>query len=145
MVLWAVNLFTYLFITISSFSFDPKTGKRVWREGICFPGLISLSIIIWAAYPPILSATGLNESSTGLSVFLLFIYSWLALSMVAAWLCARLELSGRLGRLVPPLFYIVGYGPLLTAMTAAAYIKELQGAEMKWDKTEKTGQIGELT
>ncbi len=44
-----------------------------------------------------------------------------------------------------PLLYIVGYGPLLTAMTAAAYIKEIQGAEMKWDKTEKTGQVGELT
>ena len=53
-VLWAVNVFTYLFITISSFSVDPATARGAWREGICFPGLISLSIIIWAAYPPIL-------------------------------------------------------------------------------------------
>ena len=29
-------------------------------------------------------------------------------------------------------------------MTAAAYVKELQGAEMRWDKTEKTGQVGEV-
>lgn len=143
--LWAVNVFTYLFITLSSFSVDPQTARQCWREGLLFPGLISLSIIVWAAYPPILSGLGVDESNAGLTVFLLFIYSWLALSMVAANLVRRLELSGRLPRLVPPLLYLVGYGPLLTAMTAAAYLKEIQGAEMKWDKTEKTGQVGDLT
>ena len=30
------------------------------------------------------------------------------------------------------------------AMTAAAYVKEIQGAEMTWDKTEKTGAVGEI-
>ena len=44
---------------------------------------------------------------------------------------------------VPPLLYVVGYGPLLAAMTAAAYVKELRGAEMRWEKTEKTGKVGE--
>ncbi len=141
--LWAVNVFTYLFITLSSFSADPTTARSSWREGIFFPGAISLSIIVWAAYPPILSGLGIDESNTALTVFLLFIYSWLALSMVAAWLVRRLEMSGRLAWLVPPLVYVVGYGPLLTAMTAAAYLKEFQNAEMQWDKTEKTGQIGE--
>jgi hypothetical protein len=29
-------------------------------------------------------------------------------------------------------------------MTAAAYVKEIQGAEMTWDKTEKTGAVGEI-
>jgi hypothetical protein len=33
------------------------------------------------------------------------------------------------------------YGPFLCAVTFAAYVKELRGAEMKWDKTEKTGKI----
>jgi hypothetical protein len=33
----------------------------------------------------------------------------------------------------------VGYGSLLCSCTFASYIKELRGAEMKWDKTEKTG------
>ena len=46
-----------------------------------------------------------------------------------------------LAKLVAPLLYIVGDGPLLTAMTAVSYIKEMQGAEMRWDKTEKTGQL----
>jgi hypothetical protein len=40
--------------------------------------------------------------------------------------------------------YVIGYGPLLCAMTAAAYVKELQGAEMRWEKTEKTGAVGGL-
>jgi hypothetical protein len=37
--------------------------------------------------------------------------------------------------------YIAGYGPLLCACTFASYIKELRHAEMKWDKTEKTGKV----
>ncbi len=60
-VLWAINVFTYLFITLSSFSVDPKTARGAWREGLLFPGAISLSIIVWAAYPPILSGTGLER------------------------------------------------------------------------------------
>jgi hypothetical protein len=64
--------------------------------------------------------------------------------MLAAWLLKRLEEWGHAAWLVPPLLYVVGYGPLLCAMTAGAYIKQLHGAEMKWDKTEKTGAVGEL-
>ena len=37
--------------------------------------------------------------------------------------------------------YVAGYGPLLSAITFAAYVKEIQGAEAKWDKTEKSGQV----
>jgi hypothetical protein len=37
--------------------------------------------------------------------------------------------------------YIAGYGPLLCACTSASYIKELRHAEMKRDKTEKTGKV----
>ena len=44
---------------------------------------------------------------------------------------------------MPPLLYVVGYGPLLASITAAAYGKELRGAEMRWEKTEKTGKVGE--
>jgi len=35
----------------------------------------------------------------------------------------------------------VGYGSLLCACTFASYVKELRGAEMTWDKTEKTGKV----
>ena len=41
-----------------------------------------------------------------------------------------------------PLIYTVGYGPLLCAMTVAAYWREYRGAEMRWEKTEKLGRAG---
>jgi hypothetical protein len=50
--------------------------------------------------------------------------------------------SRRLGWLTGPLFvWIGGYGPLLCAVTTAAYVKEIRHAEARWDKTEKTGQV----
>ncbi len=142
--LWAVNVFTYLFITLSSFSADPQTAKRCWLEGIMFPGLISLAIIVYASYPPLLTTIGVNPASADLSVVIIAIYAWLSLSMLAAYGVRCLAKSGHAPWLVAPLVYIVGYGPMLTAMTAAAYVKELQGAEMSWDKTEKTGQLGQV-
>ena len=45
------------------------------------------------------------------------------------------------GRITGPLFvYLGGYGPLLCAITFAAYLKELRHAEAHWEKTEKTGR-----
>jgi hypothetical protein len=46
------------------------------------------------------------------------------------------------GRFISPLVvYLAGYGSLLCACTFASYVKELRGAEMRWDKTEKTGKV----
>ena len=39
------------------------------------------------------------------------------------------------------LTYIVGYGPILCAVTVDSYIKEWRGAARTWDKTEKTGRV----
>jgi hypothetical protein len=71
----------------------------------------------------------------------LFIYAWLATSMLAAYALKRLEDVRRLRLLVAPLLYLVGYGPLLCAMTGAAYIRELRGTEARWEKTVKTGKV----
>jgi hypothetical protein len=61
--------------------------------------------------------------------------------MVTAYLAKVLE-PGRFGRILSPLLvYVVGYGSLLCACTFASYLKELQRAEMTWDKTEKTGKV----
>jgi cellulose synthase/poly-beta-1,6-N-acetylglucosamine synthase-like glycosyltransferase len=132
--LWFINLSTYLFITLMSFSLDPPVARSVWREGIFFPGLISLAIMAYAVYP------SLAGKYAGDGV-LLFSYAWLTLSMVAAYLVKRLEQLPGIGRLAPALVYVVGYGPLLCAITANAYLKELQGTEMVWEKTEKTGTV----
>ena len=47
-----------------------------------------------------------------------------------------------MGRVLTPiLVYVVGYGPILCAITVDSYIKEFRGAETSWDKTEKTGRV----
>ena len=117
-----------------SFSLDPPVARIAWREGICFPGLISLAIIAYAVYPDLAGRFAGDA-------FLLFSYVWLTLSMLAAWGVKRLEGLPVAGRAAPALLYVVGYGPLLCAITANAYLKELQGSEMVWEKTEKTGTV----
>jgi len=75
------------------------------------------------------------------SGLVLFAYAWLALSMVVAYAGKAVE-PRRFGRPFSTLcIYIAGYGPLLCACTFASYVKELRGAEMTWDKTEKTGKV----
>ncbi len=37
--------------------------------------------------------------------------------------------------------YLAGYGPLLCAVTFASYVAELRGAELSWDKSEKSGKV----
>ena len=36
--LWAINLVTYLLITLSTFALDPGTARRTWWQGVTFPG-----------------------------------------------------------------------------------------------------------
>jgi cellulose synthase/poly-beta-1,6-N-acetylglucosamine synthase-like glycosyltransferase len=150
--LWAINVFTYLYVTLTSFSLDPAAARSSWREGLTFPGLISLAIIVYALWPPlvdtyladVLRDTGIDPDGGIRDAFLLFTYVWLSTSMLAAWLVKRLEPVRVLGRAAPALLYVVGYGPLLCAITATAYLKEIQGREMVWEKTEKTGAIGDV-
>lgn len=147
-LLWITNAITYLFVTLFSFAIDPATARRAWREGFLFPGIISLLIIAYAAYPPLfathavetLALLGIAPTRTFYQGLILFMYAWLALCMPVAFLAKTVE-KGAAGRLTPPLLYIAGYGPLLCAITFASYVAELQGREMKWDKTEKTGKV----
>ena len=97
--LWAINVFTYLFVTFSSFSLDPATARTSWREGFAFPGLISLAIIVYALWPPLvddhlaalLRDIGIDPAGGVRDAALLFTYVWLSASMLAAWLVKRLE------------------------------------------------------
>jgi len=148
-VLWITNAVTYLFVTFFSFAIDLQTARRTWREGIMFPGLVALLIILATCVPPLFDrwVPGLMRTAglpTGQAVahpLILFVYVWLAASMLVAWLAKALEPRGRWGLLSPLLIYVAGYGPLLCAITFTAYIYEARGAEMTWDKTEKTGKV----
>jgi hypothetical protein len=133
----SVNLVAYLLVTLTGLSVDPEVARRCWREALAFPGLLGLAVIGWGI-------SGVGAHSTFAVALLLFAYAWQSLSMVAAALVRMLE-STPLRPLAAPLLYIVGYGPLLCAITATAYIRELRGAELVWEKTEKTGTVTRLT
>jgi cellulose synthase/poly-beta-1,6-N-acetylglucosamine synthase-like glycosyltransferase len=148
-VLWITNLLTYAFITSFALLIDPPTGRRVWRQALLFPGAISLLIMLAAIAPvPLrfiayhgLSHVGAYGASGLAGGVELFTYVWLGGSMLVAYLAKLAE--GRLGgRFTSPLLiYLAGYGSLLCAVTFAAYIKQLRGADVTWDKTEKTGKV----
>lgn len=147
--LWMINAVTYVIVTSYTLMIDPESARRCWLQGILFPGIVSLAIIIATCYPPLFEtyapdvadAVGIPVNSTTEQAFVLFAYLWLTLSMVVAWLAKVFETRAGLRRLSPLFLYIAGYGPLLSVITFVAYIKEIQGAEAKWDKTEKSGQI----
>jgi cellulose synthase/poly-beta-1,6-N-acetylglucosamine synthase-like glycosyltransferase len=148
-VLWIVNALTYVFITSFVLMIDWVTGRHAWVEGILFPGAVSLSIIIAACFPRLLRMIfygllpmmGIVLTPAERRTLVLFAYAWLAGSMLVAYLGKAIE-PRRYGRIPAAVFiYIAGYGPLLCACTFASYIKELRHAEMKWDKTEKTGKV----
>ena len=143
---WFLAACTYLFITTMTVQIEPRTGRRSWREAVAFPGLISLLVMATAFAPELFFRTipalfGLELTAIGEDCVTLALYAWLSLCMVAAWLTKRVEKT-RFGRvLAPTLMYLVGYGPLLCAITFDAYIKEFRGAAQVWDKTEKVGRV----
>jgi len=140
---------SYVFITSFALMIDPEVAKRCWRDAILFPGVISLGIIFYTCFPKGFawlvrhgaSAAGVHVTVGDVRGLTLFAFTWLAACMLVA-PCAKLAERFRVGRLLSPLIvYIGGYGPLLCAITFAAYLKEARGAEMRWDKTEKTGRV----
>jgi len=148
-LLWILNVITYLFVTIYSFHIDPPTAKRSWLEGLLFPGVVSLIIIVLSALPSALDIllfnlnrpTSAHELSFTAQCVILFMYSWLSLNMLFAYLAYRLELASK-ARFAPKcLILISGFGALLCAITLMSYVKEWQQADMTWDKTEKSGKV----
>jgi cellulose synthase/poly-beta-1,6-N-acetylglucosamine synthase-like glycosyltransferase len=148
-VLWLVNVATYVFITSFALLIDPQMARRTWRQALLFPGVVNVVILLAAVMPgplsllarTLLSAVGVPVSSGLIVGVQLFIYIWLAACMGVAYLGKLVE-SRSLGWLTGPLFvYVGGYGPLLCAITTAAYVKELTHAEARWEKTEKTGKV----
>ncbi len=147
--LWIVNAVTFVFITTFALLIDPSTGRRTWVEALMFPGAISLLILVYTAAPaPVGAVLHLASESVPLvpqdviaRVSILIAYAWLGLCMAVAWIAKEIERSARWRRLSPFLLQLAGYGPLLCAVTVAAVVKEARGAEMTWDKTEKTGAV----
>jgi cellulose synthase/poly-beta-1,6-N-acetylglucosamine synthase-like glycosyltransferase len=147
-VLWLANVITYVFITSFALLIDPQTGKHTWKEALLFPGAVNAVILLAGILPgpmsllarATLSAAGLTMTVAWVHGVVLFTYVWLAACMGVAYL-GKLAERRRLGWIISPFFvYLAGYGPLLCAVTAAAYLKELRHAEARWEKTEKVGK-----
>ncbi|WP_165481221.1 glycosyltransferase family 2 protein [Legionella jordanis] len=138
----SLSLFVYLYTTLYAIIVDRKTSRLSWLEGILYPGIISLSILLFSINPEfVLRQLNLlfnTQSSTKFNTFiLLFMETWSAFCMIWAWLIFRLEFAGVSSKITNFLLLIVGYGPLLCAINLSAYIAEIKRPTLKWDKTEK--------
>ncbi len=144
--MWITAACTYVYTIALAVQLDVRTGLRSWREAILFPGTVSIVVMITAFFPGLLEVRipalfGLRLTETGATSWVLFVYSWISVSMLGALLAKGVEKTG-IGRLLTPLLvYLVGYGPLLCAVTVDSYIKEFRHAEAVWDKTEKIGRV----
>jgi hypothetical protein len=148
-ILWLTNVITYIFITSFALLIDRDTARRTWFQALLFPGAVNVAILAAAILPGLLSwlghrmlaAGGLQFTNGWVRGLELFTYIWLAGCMGVAYL-GKVAESHRFTKILSPVFiYVGGYGPLLCAITTAAYIKEFRGADRHWDKTEKTGKV----
>ena len=136
-------------MSLYSFLIDVESARKAWLEGIIFPGLISLTIIIVSFIPDLLDKLVYKALAAGtagvlsltIQMLILFMYTWLALCMVPAYLAKVFEQTKHFKWLAKPMIIISGFGPLLCAITFASYIAEWKKQELKWDKTEKTGKV----
>jgi len=141
-----LSLVSYVFITFFSFLIDPQTSKRAWFAGLMFPGLISVINMCIAVAPTLFAEFitylfDIDPWQLNHSYLILWISSWVALCMPAAWLVYRMDKAGVSQKITNPLLILVGYGPLLCAITFAAYLAEWAHLEMKWNKTIKLGKV----
>ena len=145
-VLWISAALAYLFVLILGSLTDGRTSRKELGHILLFPGIVNMLVMLTALFPPLMlvwlpGLFGVTLGETTLFVLTLAIYIWIPFSMVVAWL-ARVSERTRAGRwLAPALIYIAGYGSLLCAITFDSYLKELAGAEARWDKTEKVGRV----
>lgn len=144
--LWVTASVCFLFSMLVGIQLDPRTGRRSWREAFLFPGLISFVVMLAALFPGLIDVWlpglfGLELLPIGHTLLTVFVYVWISAAMLAAWGTRAVERT-RAGRwLAPLLLYLVGYGPMLCAITVDSYIKEWRHADASWIKTEKVGRV----
>ncbi len=144
--LWVTASVCFLFSMLVGIQLDPRAGLGAWREAFLFPGLVSFVVMIAALFPGLLEERlpgllGLRLEPGGETALTIFVYVWISAAMLGAW-AARVVERTRVGRwLSPLLIYLVGYGPMLCAITVDSYVKELRKADASWIKTEKVGRV----
>lgn len=147
--LWLANVAAYLFIAVYTLLIDPGTARRTWLAAILFPGVVNAVVMVALLLPaPVyrlattsLGMMGVRPTPHLAAAALLFVYLWQGGCMAVAYLARVCERAPH-GRLASWVFvYLAGYGALSCVVGLDAFIKELRGAEARWDKTEKTGKV----
>jgi cellulose synthase/poly-beta-1,6-N-acetylglucosamine synthase-like glycosyltransferase len=146
--LWIFNAAGFLMMTAYTLLIDLQMARRSWFQAVTFQGLVNLAIVAWVLVPEPMHAlvrqvsveSGLGWSDQTRKALALAVYLWVALCIVAGWLVYRVDRAG-FERTARALLVVVGFGPLLCAVTVAAYWSHLRGASTAWDKTEKTGKL----
>lgn len=144
----SVSLVSCLFTSIFSIFIDSKTAKRTWLAGLLFPGLISIAHMFISILPhqaQCLIDYCLKDFSFRVDsgYFLIWVNTWISLCMFMAWVTYRLDRLSVSKTLTNILLLLVGYGPLLCAITFSAYSSVVMKRPMKWNKTIKTGKVKE--
>ena len=140
--LWGITLASFLFQTLFSFAVDPAEARRSWFEGIAFPGLLSLGVMVLAVLRPfggIAPWAHPGQWSWG-DVAAQIILGWTVITTTMAWSVYRLDKAGAPKWLRDTLLVLTGYGPLLCAVSCASIVAELRKADLSWDKTVKSGK-----
>ncbi len=95
--LWILNAVTYIFITGFALLIDPQTARHTWRQGILFPGVVNLTIVVYTCFPRLFRDLAHDAFAAGhlshghLTGGILFIYAWPAASMAVAYLAKAAE------------------------------------------------------
>ena len=145
-ILWIAAALAYIFVLVLGSSTDSAVSRKELGHILLFPGIVNMLVMLTALFPALMlvwlpGLFGVTLDGASLVILTLAIYVWIPFSMVVAWLARRAERT-RAGRwLSPALLYLAGYGSLLCAITFDSYLKELAGAEARWDKTEKVGRV----
>jgi hypothetical protein len=100
-----------------------------------YPALFDVHAVRW------LAQAGIAVTPRQREIVTLLMYSWLFLCIPFAYAAKLLSHKPRLKWLAPLTIYVVGYGPLLCAVTFASYVKELRNEGAVWDKTVKRGRV----
>ncbi|MEQ1736979.1 MAG: glycosyltransferase family 2 protein, partial [Rhodoglobus sp.] len=144
--LWVLAASTYFYSIFLALQLDWGIGRQTLLEALLFPGIISIIVMLTAFFPGLflfLAETVLGAPPSDIAIFwwTVFVYLWISIAMFGGWLAKTIEGTFLGPVLTPLLVYVVGYGPILCAITVDSYVKEFRGAETSWDKTEKTGRV----
>src|SRR4030095_14493945 len=113
-----------------------------WFEGIAFPGLVSLGIMVMAVLglKPFADSGGWPQPGSfgWRDIAVPVVLGWSAISTFLAWAVSRLAQAGAPKGVRNALLVLVGYGPLLCAICLGAMMAQFRNADLKWDKTIKS-------